>query len=89
VDQGTRTGGPAVDEHHRTPEEIRQDIARTREELGDTVEALASKTDVKGQARAKVEGARAAAADHPVPLAVLGVLVVGAVIGRIIGTRRS
>ena len=37
----------------RTPEEIEADIERTREELGDTVEALAAKTDVKGRAKAK------------------------------------
>jgi hypothetical protein len=39
----------------RTPEEIEADIERTREELGDTVEALAAKSDVKGRAKAKVE----------------------------------
>ena len=39
----------------RTPEEIEADIEATREELGDTVEALAAKTDVKGRAKAKVE----------------------------------
>jgi uncharacterized protein YdbL (DUF1318 family) len=39
----------------RTPEQIRADIARTREEVGDTVEALAAKTDVKAQARERVE----------------------------------
>ena len=54
MDEATRTGGPAV-EHKRGLEEIREDIAQTREELGETVEALASKTDVKGQAKAKVD----------------------------------
>ena len=39
----------------RTPEEIEADIEATREELGDTVEALAAKTDVKARAKAKVE----------------------------------
>jgi len=38
-----------------TPEELRAEIERTREELGDTVEALAAKTDVKGRARARVD----------------------------------
>jgi ElaB/YqjD/DUF883 family membrane-anchored ribosome-binding protein len=56
MDEATRTSGPAIDEQgQREPEEIREDIAETREELGDTVEALAAKTDVKGQAQAKVE----------------------------------
>jgi hypothetical protein len=39
----------------RTPDEIREDIEETREELGDTAAALADKTDVKGQAKAKVD----------------------------------
>jgi ElaB/YqjD/DUF883 family membrane-anchored ribosome-binding protein len=42
----------------QSPEEIREDIAETREDLGDTVEALAGKADVKGQAKAKVESAK-------------------------------
>ena len=42
----------------RSPEEIRSDIEQTREELGDTVEALAAKTDVKAQAHAKIEDAK-------------------------------
>jgi ElaB/YqjD/DUF883 family membrane-anchored ribosome-binding protein len=39
----------------RGPEEIRADIEETREQLGETVEALAAKADVKGQAKAKVD----------------------------------
>jgi F0F1-type ATP synthase assembly protein I len=39
----------------RDPEEIREDIERTREELGDTVAAVAGRTDVKQQAKAKAE----------------------------------
>jgi ElaB/YqjD/DUF883 family membrane-anchored ribosome-binding protein len=45
----------------KNPEEIREDIAEAREQLGDTVEALASKADVKGQAKAKVESAKVGA----------------------------
>lgn len=41
------------------PTQIRQDIEATREELGETVEALAAKTDVTGQAKRKLEEARA------------------------------
>jgi ElaB/YqjD/DUF883 family membrane-anchored ribosome-binding protein len=37
------------------PERIERDIEETREELGDTVAALAEKADVKQQARAKVD----------------------------------
>ena len=38
-------------EEPRSPEEIRATIEETREQLGDTVEALAAKTDVKARAR--------------------------------------
>jgi len=38
----------------RSPEEIRADIEQTREEVGDTVEQLAAKTDVKAQAQDRV-----------------------------------
>ena len=57
MDEATRTSGPEVEaeQEQRSPEEIRADIEETREDLGDTVEALAAKTDVKGQAKAKVE----------------------------------
>jgi Protein of unknown function (DUF3618) len=44
------------------PEEIRREIESTREELGDTVAALAAKADVKGQAKQKIEGTKAAVA---------------------------
>jgi chromosome segregation ATPase len=43
----------------RPPEEIQEEIEETRAELGDTVEALAHKTDVKAQAKAKVSEAKA------------------------------
>jgi hypothetical protein len=42
----------------KSPEEIREEIEGTRKELGDTVEALAGKADVKGQAKAKVDSAK-------------------------------
>jgi methyl-accepting chemotaxis protein len=35
------------------PGELRREIERTREQLGDTVEALVAKTDVKARAQAK------------------------------------
>lgn len=42
-------------------EELRREIERTRAELGETVEALSHKADVKAQAREKVEHAKAQA----------------------------
>jgi ElaB/YqjD/DUF883 family membrane-anchored ribosome-binding protein len=64
MDEGARAAGSPVDpaagdqgpeQGTRSPEEIRADIEQTRSEVGDTVEALAAKTDVKAQAKAKVE----------------------------------
>lgn len=37
-----------------SPEQIRAEIERTRQQLGDTVERLVAKTDVKRRARAEV-----------------------------------
>ena len=53
-------GGPTGTEEQR-PEEIRAEIGETREELGDTVAAVAEKTDVKKQAKAKVDDVKAQA----------------------------
>jgi hypothetical protein len=50
---------PQAGEQARSPEEIRADIEQTREEVGDTVEALAEKTDVKAQVRERVETVKA------------------------------
>src|SRR3954470_9248453 len=78
MDQDPSPAGPSVtaggDSAQRSPEEIRADIEQTRAEVGDTVEALAEKTDVKAQAqqrvdeikdnvRAKAETVKAKAAD--------------------------
>ncbi|MFE1252140.1 DUF3618 domain-containing protein [Streptomyces sp. NPDC058735] len=40
------------------PDELRAQIQRTRSELGDTVEELAGKADVKGRARARAADLR-------------------------------
>ncbi len=63
MDEAARPSGPAVDEPKRGPQQIREDIEQTREELGETVEALAAKTDVKAQARAKVDETKQRALD--------------------------
>jgi ElaB/YqjD/DUF883 family membrane-anchored ribosome-binding protein len=61
MDEGQRAEGTPVSEQQttnegaRSPEEIRADIDRTREEAGETVESLAAKTDVKAQARQRAE----------------------------------
>ncbi|GGV79381.1 DUF3618 domain-containing protein [Streptomyces griseoloalbus] len=40
------------------PDELRRQIEQTRHELGDTVEELAGKMDVKGRARARADDLR-------------------------------
>jgi ElaB/YqjD/DUF883 family membrane-anchored ribosome-binding protein len=42
----------------KSQEQIREEIAETRADLGDTAEALSGKADVKGQAKAKVDEAK-------------------------------
>lgn len=44
---------PAAEERPVDKAGLRQEIERTREQLGETVEQLAAKTDVQGRARAK------------------------------------
>jgi hypothetical protein len=57
----------------QTPEELRREIERTRRELGETVDALSHKADVKEQARLKTEEVRQRVSANPVPpAAVIG-----------------
>jgi ElaB/YqjD/DUF883 family membrane-anchored ribosome-binding protein len=67
-----------------TPAEIRAEIEETREELGDTVEALAEKTDVKAQAKAKVEDVKEKVNENPKPVAIAGALVVLFILWRLL-----
>ena len=53
------TSGSAVSVEARDPDKIRQEIEATRQELGDTIEALAEKTDVRAQAKHKIEESNA------------------------------
>jgi hypothetical protein len=53
---------PQGEPEPKSPEEIQAEIDATREELGDTVAAVAEKTDVKKQAKAKVSGVKESAA---------------------------
>ena len=45
-------------DQEKSAEQLRAEIEETREELGDTVEALAAKTDVKAQTQRKVAEVR-------------------------------
>lgn len=57
MDGEPREGGQAVSAGS-DPDQIRDQIEATREELGDTVEALAAKADVKAQAKQKLDETR-------------------------------
>ena len=51
--------GSATVSDAQDPQQLQRDIERTRKELGDTVEALAEKTDVKAQAKQKIDQTKA------------------------------
>jgi ElaB/YqjD/DUF883 family membrane-anchored ribosome-binding protein len=57
----TTPQGPEEDQEARAPEQIEKDIEETRDELADTVAAVAEKADVKKQAKAKVAETKARA----------------------------
>jgi hypothetical protein len=52
--EGQGAVGATVSNGAESPEQLRAEIERTRRELGDTVAALAEKTDVKARTRDKV-----------------------------------
>ena len=67
MDQEPGTSGASMTDADG-PEQIREQIEATREELGDTVEALAAKTDVKAQTKRKVDETKASIADKKADL---------------------
>jgi DNA-binding XRE family transcriptional regulator len=77
-----------------TVEELRAEIKQTRAELGETVQALAAKADVKARARDQVEVAKqraretVAASPVPVALVVAGIVAAVGIILVIRGRRR-
>ena len=58
-DPGTARASVATDA--KDPEQIREEIEATRLELGDTVEALAYKADVKSRMRDRIASTKASA----------------------------
>jgi ElaB/YqjD/DUF883 family membrane-anchored ribosome-binding protein len=64
----------------KDPERIREGIEQTREELGETVDALAAKADIKARATEIAGQAAAAAERRPLP-AIGGALIVGVFLG--------
>jgi hypothetical protein len=62
-----------TEQTQQTPEEIRAEIERTRQELGDTVDALSHKANVKEQARLKKDEVQERVSSNPVPVvAIIG-----------------
>jgi len=59
--QDPSTRGAAVTAM-QDPEQIKEQIDATRQELGDTIEALTARTDVKAQAKRKLEETRTSVA---------------------------
>ena len=57
-----------MSETKQTPEELRRQIEATRRELGDTVDALSHKADVKEQARQKTAEVQERVSSNPTPL---------------------
>jgi len=72
----------------QTPADLRREIERTRQELGETVDALSHKADVKAQARLKKDEMRQQVSENPFPLAaVAGGIVALLVLLRLIRRR--
>ncbi|MFD9359406.1 DUF3618 domain-containing protein [Streptomyces sp. NPDC060031] len=63
------TNEPRTDVGTPTPDELREQVERTRDELGQTVEALAGKADVRAQAKEKAAAVRERAAEKTAQVA--------------------
>ena len=72
----------------RDPEQIREEIEETRRELGDTVEALAAKADVKAHVDRRVQSTKASVRRTRGPLAVAGGVCVAAIVAWRLARRR-
>jgi len=59
-----------TEQTQQTPEQIRAEIERTRRELGDTVDALSHKANVKEQARLKKDEVQERVSANPTPVLV-------------------
>ncbi|MFK0238825.1 DUF3618 domain-containing protein [Streptomyces vinaceus] len=59
----TNIGTPAPTSGGSDPAELREQVERTRDELGRTVEALAAKADIKAQAKEKAATVKDQAAE--------------------------
>jgi ElaB/YqjD/DUF883 family membrane-anchored ribosome-binding protein len=91
MDQEPRTAGapvePADQQERRSPEEIRADIDETRQEVGETVAALAEKTDVKSRAQEQARQVSERVRANPRPIAIGGAAVAGLLLWRVAARR--
>ena len=71
----------------QTPEDLRREIERIRRELGETVDALSHKADVKEQARLKKDELRQQVSENPLPLAAVAGGIVALLVLRLIRRR--
>jgi hypothetical protein len=76
---------PAADERARLEAEIRQ----TRRELGETVEALSHRLDVKSRLRSKVEDGGRAVRSNPLPVGAAVAVALVTVVGIVVWRRRG
>jgi hypothetical protein len=81
VDQGPRRAGAEVNDV-RDPELIRQEIAQTRNELGEAVEQLAAKTNLKARLREKTAALAQGVREHPGAVAAAGVTLLALLLVR-------
>ncbi len=73
-----------------TADQLEADLARQREELASTVDALQAKLDVKSRARHKAEDLKERATDHrgrPRPEVIAAAVAVVALVGGLIALR--
>ncbi|WP_051808952.1 DUF3618 domain-containing protein [Actinoplanes subtropicus] len=89
-----RTDDTATPAPKPTIEELRAEIKQTRADLGETVQALAAKADVKARAREQVEVARERALETvrtnqvPIAMVVAAAVAVAGIILVLRGRRR-
>jgi ElaB/YqjD/DUF883 family membrane-anchored ribosome-binding protein len=95
----THASGAGDSARAEDPDELRQQIAATREDLGATVQALADKADVKTRARELVDERKQQAEQaagqavqevrrRPLPFATMGALLAGMLIGAFLRRKR-
>jgi Protein of unknown function (DUF3618) len=66
----------------RDPAVIRKDIAETRQELGDAVEALAAKTNVKARAREQLIHVTTRARERPAAVVAVAAVMLAVIVAR-------